>query len=70
MPFRHRILGAQCDRHVVNSINWAQNESAAAASLRLVLRLSPREVFTRSRFITMWRTTARLLAAKPVRTIN
>lgn len=43
--------------------NSARNSSMVAASMRLDLMLALRMVLSRSRFITMWRAMAKLLAA-------
>jgi len=53
----------QSHLHVITPSNSARNASEVAASIRFVLMLPLRDLFSRSRLITMWRTTARLLAA-------
>ena len=60
----------QSHLHVMKPSNSARNVSEVAASIRLVLMLPLRDVLRRSRFITIWRTMARLLAAYPVRTVD
>ena len=53
----------QSHLHVITPSSSARNSSIVAASMRLDLMLALRVVLSRSRFITMWRTMARLLAA-------
>ena len=53
----------QSHRHVITPSTSARNASIVAASMRLDLMLALRVVLSRSRFITMWRTMAKLLAA-------
>ena len=56
-------LAGQSHLHVITPSSSARNSSIVAASMRLDLMLALRVVLSRSRFITMWRTMARLLAA-------
>jgi len=53
----------QSHLHVITPSNSTRNWSMVAASMRLDLMLALHFVLSRSRFITMWRTMARLLAA-------
>ena len=53
----------QSHLHVITPSSSARNASMVAANIRLDLMLALRVVLSRSRFITMWRTMARLLAA-------
>ena len=53
----------QSHLHVITPRSSARNSSIVAASMRLDLMLALRVVLSRSRFITMWRTMARLFAA-------
>src|SRR5574337_432141 len=66
----HGSPPGQLHLYVMTPSSSARNLSEVAASIRLVLMLPLREAFSRSRFITMCRTTAKLLAAKPVRTVD
>lgn len=59
----YMILAGQSHLHVMTPSNSARNSSTEAASMRFDLMLALRVVLSRSRFITMWRTMARLLAA-------
>ena len=56
-------LPGQSHLHVITPSSSARNSSIVAASMRLDLMLALRVVLSRSRFITMWRTMAKLLAA-------
>ena len=57
------FTSGQSHLHVITPSSSARNSSIVAASMRLDLMLALRVVLSRSRFITMWRTMAKLLAA-------
>ena len=57
----------QSHRHVMNPSTSARNSSDAEAISLLFFIPTLLVVLRRNRFITIWRTIARLLAAKPLR---
>ena len=63
------LAHGQSHLHVIDPSSSEGNRSEVAASMRLVLMLPLREVFRRMRFMTIRRMMAKLLAAKPVRTL-
>jgi len=64
---RMRKEAGQSHRHVMNPSTSARNSSDAEAISLLFFIPTLLVVLRRNRFITIWRTIARLLAAKPLR---
>ena len=69
LPIRHQCSSSSpsVSGSTANPSSAARNSSEVAANNRLVLMLVLTEVFSRTRFNAIWRTSARLWATWPVR---